>query len=154
MIVFSLVAASSGAVALVGQRAVGKTANKSVTYTGIIAGTAAGGYDAVAYFSDNAAKPGDPAITLTHDGATWRFVSEENRAAFQADPIRYSPAYGGHCAWAIAKGYKAKGDPKFWNIVDNRLFLNFDKNIQNRWKKDVAGFIAAADKKWPSIIVS
>lgn len=120
-------------------------------YTGFIDGTAVGGFDAVAYHSDGVALPGDPAITLEHEGATWRFASEANRTAFAADPDRYAPAYGGHCAWAMAQGYLAPGDPQVWRIEGGRLFLNASEGVHRRWLRDVPGFIARADAAWPTL---
>ena len=38
------------------------------------------GHDAVAYFTDNDAVPGNPAIQAEHLGVTWRFASEANKA--------------------------------------------------------------------------
>ncbi|MBO6673911.1 MAG: tat pathway signal sequence domain protein [Rhizobiales bacterium] len=120
-------------------------------FTGFIEGTAVGGYDAVAYHTQGEAVPGDPAITLEHEGATWRFSSEANRAAFAADPDAYAPEYGGHCAWATAQGYLAQGDPEIWRIFDGRLFLNATQGVNRRWLRDVDGFIMQADANWPSL---
>lgn len=120
-------------------------------FTGFIEGTAVGGYDAVAYHSQGEAVPGDPSITLEHEGATWRFASEANRAAFEANPSAYAPQYGGHCAWAAAEGYLAQGDPEVWRIIDGRLFLNANQSINRRWLRDLDGFIARADANWPSL---
>lgn len=120
-------------------------------FTGFIEGTAVGGYDAVAYHTQGGAVPGDPAITLSHEGATWRFASEENLAAFQANPDAYAPEYGGHCAWATAQGYLAQGDPEIWRIFDGRLFLNATQGVNRRWLRNVDGFIVEADANWPGL---
>ncbi|MBV6658896.1 MAG: YHS domain-containing protein [Devosiaceae bacterium] len=125
---------------------------KAVIYTGYIEGTAVGGYDAVAYHTEGSAIPGDASITLEHEGATWRFASTANRDAFVADPSRYAPEYGGHCAWAMAQGYLAQGDPEVWRIVDGRLFLNANQSINRRWLRDLDGFISEADANWPSFL--
>ena len=120
-------------------------------FTGYIEGTAVGGYDAVAYHTQGEAIPGDPAITLEHEGATWRFASEANRSAFEANPDAYAPEYGGHCAWAAAEGYLAQGDPEVWRIIDGRLFLNANQSVNRRWLRDLDGFIARADANWPTL---
>lgn len=70
-------------------------------------GIAIQGYDPVAYFTDQRAVPGDPGITATHDGAIYQFASTAHKAAFEADPARYAPQYGGYCAYAAAQGAKA-----------------------------------------------
>lgn len=121
-------------------------------FTGIVPGVAVGGYDPVAYFTDAKPVAGKPEISLEHEGATWRFASEANREAFRKEPAKFAPQYGGYCAWAIAQGYTAKGDPAHWSIVDNRLYLNFDRSIKDRWERDKAGFIKKGDASWPAIV--
>jgi hypothetical protein len=123
----------------------------SPVFTGIIPGTAAGGHDVVAYH--RAGQPVEGSTAFVHDwnGARWRFASAANRDVFVARPEDFAPAYGGHCSWAASQGYKAKGDPRNWRIVDGRLFLNYDASIQAKWEKDIPGFIAAADRNWTQI---
>ena len=64
----------------------------------------------------------------------------------------YAPRYGGHCAWAMAQGYTAPGDPLQWRIVEDRLYVNYDAAVQRRWVRDIPGFIAAADRNWPGVL--
>ncbi|MDX2307095.1 MAG: YHS domain-containing (seleno)protein [Hyphomicrobium sp.] len=127
-------------------------AAKDPIFAGLVQGVAVGGYDPVAYFEKGSAIAGDPAITLEHSGATWRFQSEANRQAFKADPDRYAPQYGGYCAYAVANGYTAKGDPEAWKIVDGKLYLNYDKSVQAEWAKDIPGYVAKGDANWPRVL--
>lgn len=115
-------------------------------------GIAVDGSDVVAYFTEGAPVAGDAAITHDYMGATWRFSTEENRAAFAADPEAYAPQYGGYCAYAVSQGYTASTIPEAWAIVDDKLYLNFNRRIQRRWERDPAGFIAAADANWPGVL--
>ena len=112
-------------------------------------GLALQGYDPVAYFTEGAPTPGDWTITSTYQDATYRFASEEHKAAFDADPDAYLPQYGGYCAFGAAMGFKFDGDPNQWKIVDGELFLNISADIQERWLTDVPGFIELADVNWP-----
>jgi hypothetical protein len=121
-------------------------------YTGLLSNTGAGGYDVVAYVTDGKPVEGKRAIATDWKGASWRFASEANRAAFLAEPERFAPAYGGYCAWAVAQNYRAKGDPRFWKIVNGRLFLNFDASVQAMWEKDIPGFVRKADANWPAVL--
>lgn len=114
-------------------------------------GVAIRGTDPVAYFREGRPVPGRAEFSHTWQGVTWRFATAANRDAFAADPERYAPAYGGHCAWAVAQGYTAPIDPAAWRIVDGRLFLNYDRSIQRRWERDIPGFIARADANWPAL---
>jgi endo-alpha-1,4-polygalactosaminidase (GH114 family) len=36
--------------------------------------------------------------------------------------------------------------------VGKRLFLNYDREVQAKWEKDIPGFIAKADKNWPGAL--
>lgn len=121
-------------------------------YTGLVKGVAVGGYDPVAYFTESKPVRGDKAITLEHEGATWRFASEANRDVFRADPAKYAPQYGGYCAYAVAMGYTAKGDPNAWSIINGKLYLNFNQPTKATWEKDAAGYIAKAEKNWPGVL--
>ncbi len=114
-------------------------------------GLAMQGYDPVAYFTEGEPTKGNWKITTIHDDAMYRFASEENKAAFEANPAAYLPAYGGYCAFGAAMGFKFDGDPNYWRIVDNKLYLNISKDIQERWEGDIPGFIEQASAKWEDI---
>jgi YHS domain-containing protein len=112
---------------------------------------AVGGYDAVSYFA-GAPMKGDAKFATTWKGAEFRFVSAANLATFKADPAAYAPQYGGYCAWAVASGYTAKGDPLAWKVVSGKLYLNYDAKVQKRWAADIAGNIAKGDRNWPQVL--
>ena len=145
------------AIALLGLAAIPPTASvlearQAPVYTGLVKGTAVGGYDPVAYFTAGKAVQGRPDITLEHDGATWRFASEANRDAFRAEPARYAPQYGGYCAWAVASGYTAKGDPNAWTIANGKLYLNYNKAVQKNWEQDIPTNVRKGDANWPTVL--
>lgn len=121
-------------------------------FTGLVSGVAVGGYDPVAYFTVGKPVKGRDDITLQHEGVTWRFASVENRDAFKADPAKFAPQYGGYCAWAVAEGYTAKGDPEAWRIADGKLYLNYNKSVQKTWEKDVPGNVRRGDANWPKVL--
>lgn len=124
---------------------------------GIYVGTegakvAVGGYDTVSYFRGQGVPvKGSAAFKLTWKGAEWRFATAENAAAFKANPSAFAPQYGGHCAWAIAQGYLAPGDPTAYDVVNGKLYLNYDQGIRTKWRKNIAGFIARGTTNWASI---
>ncbi len=115
-------------------------------------GAAISGTDPVAYFTEGGPVAGDPAITADWQGATWRFASGANRDRFLSDPPRWSPAYGGWCAWAVSRGYTAKTEPEAWNIHEGRLFLNFDLALRRRFLRNLDANIARADANWPAVL--
>jgi len=127
-------------------------AAKPDIYTSALSDVAAGGYDVVAYFTVGKPVRGDDAFQTKWRGATWKFSSAGNLAKFKANPAAYAPQYGGYCAWAVANGYTAKGDPRHWKIVGGKLYLNYNADIQTKWNKDVPGFIRKGDANWPKVL--
>jgi YHS domain-containing protein len=117
----------------------------------IVDGVAVHGYDVVSYFTEGKPVEGNGEFTATHDGATYQFSSADNRDKFVADPVAYAPQYGGYCAFGTAMGRKFDGDPTAWKIVEDKLYLNLNKDIQARWIKDIPGFIKGAENNWPII---
>ncbi len=110
------------------------------------------GYDPVAYFTESKPVKGTKDFVFDWNGATWQFASAAHRDAFAKDPARYAPQYGGYCAWAVSQGYTANIDPTAWKIVDDKLYLNYDADVQAKWSQDIPGFIAKADTNWPEIL--
>ncbi|NWG91249.1 MAG: YHS domain-containing protein [Parvularculaceae bacterium] len=121
-------------------------------YTGRFNNLAVGGYDAVAYFAEEAAVKGVKDYSYDFNGATWRFSSEENLEKFKADPESYAPQYGGYCAWAVSQGYTAPGNPENWSVRGDKLYLNYNDKVQSDWLKDPDGFIKKADANWPGVL--
>ena len=113
---------------------------------------AVGGFDAVAYQTQKQAVPGNPQFRVSWKGAEWQFASKENLDLFVAGPERYAPQYGGYCAFAVAAGSTAPGDPKVWDVVDGKLYLNLSTGTQSSWRRDTAGQIRRGDANWPRVI--
>ena len=116
-----------------------------------ISTTGVQGYDLVSYHTEGKAVKGQGTNVVVVDGVTYLFASEENKDAFEKEPEKYLPAYGGYCAYGVAVGKKFVGDPEVWEIVDDRLYLNLNPDIQNKWKEDTPGHIVKADQNWPGI---
>ena len=127
-------------------------AEKPAIYTDFLSDVAVGGYDPVAYFKDGKPVRGDKAFSTRYMGAEFRFATKTNLDAFLKQPTAYAPQYGGYCAWAASQGYTAKGDPKYWKVVNGKLYLNYDGNVQKKWEADIPGFITKADMNWPQIL--
>lgn len=110
------------------------------------------GYDSVAYHLEMKPVKGDSEFVAEWNGAMWRFKSADNRDLFESDPERWAPKYGGYCAWAVSNNYTAKTDPKAWSIVDDRLYLNYSRNVRRKWSKDIPGNIKRGDANWPAVL--
>lgn len=122
------------------------------TFTGIDGNVAANGYDVTSYFSaDGKPQLGSKAFAVVHRGAAYHFANAANADKFRANPDAFAPAYGGHCAWAMARGSLAPGDPTKYRVVGGKLYLNFNQQVQDMWVKDIPGFIAKAEVQWSTI---
>ena len=106
------------------------------------------GYDPVAYFTDGKPVRGSGFHVAVVDGVTYAFASAEHQKMFEANPQKYLPAYGGYCAYGLGVGKKFVADPEVWRIVEGKLYLNLDKGIQQKWEKDIPGFIKKGDSNW------
>lgn len=122
-------------------------------YTGILSSTAIKGYDTVSYFVGNGEPvKGSEEFKTEWRGADWLFSSQENLDMFKADPEKYAPQYGGYCAWAAAHGTLAKGDPLIYTFDDGKIYLNYDKKINEQWLPRKDELILAADKQYPDLV--
>lgn len=113
---------------------------------------AIGGFDVVNYFTDGKAVVGTSVHETRHNGAIWRFASAQNQRLFEQAPQKYMPQFGGFCAWGLAEKNKLfPVDPNRWSIVDGKLYLNFNEDVQQKWLAGQGHFIKAADKLWPGL---
>ena len=110
-----------------------------------------GGYDPVSYFTEGRPQRGSGYHVADYKGVTYAFASEEHKDLFEANPEKYTPAYGGWCAYGVAVGKKFVADPEVWKIVNGTLYLNLDRGIQSKWKKDIPGYIKTGNQNWTEI---
>ena len=127
-------------------------AKEAPVYTSFFSSVAVSGYDTVAYFTDKQPVMGDAKYKANYQGAEWQFSTAAHRDAFVAEPARYAPQYGGYCAWAVAQGSTASADPLRWRVVNDKLYLNYDADVQTKWEANIPAFIQQANKNWPAVL--
>ena len=125
---------------------------KSEINSSLIGSVAIDGTDTVAYFTEGKAVKGLSDFTHRWKGGAWWFKNAANRDAFAASPEKYSPQFGGYCAWAVSRGYTASIDPEAWKIYRGKLYLNYSKGVQAQWVEDIPGNIAKAESHWPGVL--
>ena len=114
-------------------------------------GVALQGYDPVAYFTDGKPVKGSAKFSHKRGDATYYFASAAHRDRFAQAPEKYAPQFGGYCAMGTAMGKKLDVDPQAWRIVDGKLYLNLNKDVQKKWLSDVPGHLRQAGEKWAEI---
>ena len=117
----------------------------------LVSTTGVNGYDLVSFHTGEKPLRGNGNHVSRIDAVTYLFVNEENKKAFDANPNKYLPAYGGYCAFGVSVGKKFVGDPDVWRLVDGKLHLNLDTNIQAMWLEDIDGKIKKANSQWAKI---
>lgn len=109
------------------------------------------GYDPVAYFKESKPVQGKKEFSHVWKDATWQFSSQENLTTFKANPEKFAPQFGGYCAYGVADGHKAPTSPDAWTVVGDKLYLNYNKDVRELWKKDQKNFIKKANENWPEV---
>jgi len=110
------------------------------------------GYDPVAYFTDGKPVKGLDKLSVDWMAATWKFASQAHLDQFKAAPERYAPQYGGYCAYGVSQDKLVSIEPDKFKVVDGKLYLNYDADVQAKWLKDPVGFIQLADAKFAALL--
>jgi YHS domain-containing protein len=108
------------------------------------------GHDAVAYFTQNAAVKGDPAIKLEHQGVTFRFASAANRAQFEKSPEQYMPQFGGFCSNGInyAVPWGGGGSTNTWRIYRGKLYVFGGQKSRDQFEMETEVNLERAHRYW------
>ena len=114
-------------------------------------GVAIQGHDPVAFFTEKKPVKGTPTLSSKSGGATYHFSSEANKKAFDADPAKYTPQFGGFCAYGVSQGKKVNIEVDAFQVVDGRLLLQYDKDVREKFNKDQKGLLKMADANWSSV---
>ena len=148
----ALATAGSAVIMLLALAGLGHTADeRSAPVNQSSDGVAIEGYDPVAYFTDSKPVMGSSEYTYQWHGAVWHFASAQHRDAFAKSPESYAPQYGGYCAYGVSQGHTASVDPAAWKIINGKLYLNYNREVQQLFLKDPSSEIEKADQNWPKL---
>lgn len=119
-------------------------------------GIAISGFDTVAFFTEKKALQGKPEHSYEWMGAKWLFSGQQNLDLFKANPEKYAPQYGGHCAYGASEGYVSR---KPVNGLFEVAYLFPDGNTSrygayNSWWQSGGGpqrRIESGNQHWPRL---
>lgn len=114
-------------------------------------GVGLAGFDPVSFFTGTTPVNGSPMIRATHDGATYLFASEQSRATFLANPGRYTPQYGGFCAFGVSINILLPVDITTAQVRNGKLYLNVNADILEKFNADFEGSVSRANTNWPAL---
>jgi hypothetical protein len=112
-------------------------------------GLAIEGFDPLGYFVDARAELGFAEFEASQGGAVWRFRNEGNRASFVAHPNIYGPQFGGYDPCDLARGVTVAGNPRFWLISGQRLYLFGREQTRDAFAANPRRFLREANARWP-----
>ena len=115
-------------------------------------GVAIQGYDPVAFFTDGKPVKGDQKFLAKHAGAIYFFASKEHKDLFKADPDKYTPEFGGYCAYGVSRNKLVEIDVDAFQIVDGKLLLQYNKGVRDDFNEDAKGNLAKANANWTGLV--
>jgi YHS domain-containing protein len=109
------------------------------------------GYDAVAYFTQKKPVKGNPAIKSTYQGATYLFSSAANKTAFDKNPAKYVPQYGGFCAYGVSLGQLLDIEGPGGFVYKDKLYVCGNENAGEIFRSEIKSNITKADANWAKL---
>ena len=110
------------------------------------------GYDPVAFFTDNRPVKGEAQFQSDYQGAKYYFASADHKAAFDKEPAKYEPQFGGYCAYGTSRGKTVPIKIEAWQILNGRLLMQYDLDVKSEFNKDPQGTLKKADQNWPGLV--
>ena len=150
---FALIALAAGlaCASLADNGFAARAATTERVVTARFSGLAIDGYDPVAYFVAKAAVLGLPEFEAQQAGVVWRFHNEGNRASFLAHPEIYGPQFGGYDPIGIAHGVTFAGNPHFFVVTGQRLYLFGLESNRDTFAADPGHYLPQAQARWPKL---
>lgn len=106
------------------------------------------GFCPVCYIAADKAVEGKEEFKSEYEGKTYLFVKQEAKDAFDKEPEKFLPAYGGLCAYGMSLGSEIESDPRYFSVVDGKIYLNSSAKTKKLFDADPKAFIAKANEKF------
>ncbi|WP_315828532.1 YHS domain-containing (seleno)protein [Bradyrhizobium sp. SZCCHNG3015] len=135
--------------------AIGAVAHAATTERIVVnrfTGVAIEGFDPVAYFVGHEPAQGSAEYEANLWGAVWRFQNEGNRASFLSHPEVYGPQYGGYDPVDVARGVTIAGNPRFFVIAADRLYLFSREDNRDAFAGNPEKYLYEANKRWAGLL--
>ena len=113
------------------------------------------GYSPVSYLDLGIAQKGVKEHKATYKGVHYYFTTDGQKKAFNKDPEKYLPQYGGFCAFGVYAGAKFRPDPNKFLVADGKYYLflyNLELDAQELWlAKDAEKLVRKANVNWEDL---
>lgn len=108
------------------------------------------GYDVVSFQDQGRAVPGRAEIHTMWKGVLWLFATDQHRIEFEANPRAYAPGFGGLCPVALSDGRQERGDPRYFVLIGDRLYLTRSDSARRTLQADPRDVLNAARRNFAS----
>ena len=114
------------------------------------------GYSPVSYADLGLAQKGVKEFKSEYNKIVYYFTSADQKTAFDSNPKKYLPQYGGFCAFGVYAGAKFRPDPNKFITKDGKYFLylyNLELDAQQLWldENNHRKLVNAANKNWQKL---
>ena len=120
----------------------------------LVNGKALKGCDPVGVYN-GIASLGDENITSFYKDAIYQFTSSENKNAFDKNPGKYAPKYGGFCSIAMGEGSMVEANSHSSLVQDGELHVFYKdeaEDTQDEWKEKPSENKKFAEIEWEKLI--
>ena len=114
------------------------------------------GYSPVSYLDLGLAQRGLKQFKSEYNKVMYYFTSADQKAAFDKNPGKYMPAYGGYCAFGVYAGAKFRTDPSKFIVKDGQYYLflnNVELDAKQLWlnENNHSGLVKKANDNWRNL---
>jgi len=114
------------------------------------------GYSPVSYLDLGIAQKGVKQYKSTHQKVVYYFTSSNQKKTFDTNPSKYTPEYGGFCAFGIYAGAKFRPNPNKFIVKGGKYFLylyNLELDAQQLWlaEKNHGKLVSVANTNWKKL---
>ncbi|TCI92184.1 YHS domain-containing (seleno)protein [Tenacibaculum sp. M341] len=114
------------------------------------------GYSPVSYLDLGLAQKGNKNFKSDYKKVVYYFTSADQKAAFDKNPDKYVPQYGGYCAFGCYAGAKFRVDPNKFLVKDGKYYLflnNVELDAKQLWlaENNHNKLKSVADKNWKKL---
>ena len=114
------------------------------------------GYSPVSYADLGLAQKGVKEFKSEYEKINYYFTSSEQKAAFDKNPKKYLPQFGGFCAFGVYAGAKFRVDPNKFISKDGKYYLflyNLELDAQQLWlnENNHEGLVKNANDNWSKL---
>ncbi len=114
------------------------------------------GYSPVSYLDLGLAQIGSKQFKSEYKKIFYYFTSAEQKSAFDKNPQKYLPQFGGFCAFGIYAGAKFRVDPNKFIRQNGKYYLflyNVELDAQQLWlaENNHSGLVKKANENWNTL---